>query len=146
MSKSKPAFELTHPNAAGIDIGASSHFVAVPPDRGGQPVREFPSFTVGLERLARRMRGGHGGNGIHRRLLDTPVRASRVALKIIRAILGGERDGQALAKLKDGHLRASEADIAKSLQGNWREEHLFALKQAVALYDAYGQQVAECDR
>ena len=52
MSKSKPVFELTHPNAAGIDIGASSHFVAVPPDRDGQPVREFPSFTVDLEWLA----------------------------------------------------------------------------------------------
>ena len=72
--------------------------------------------------------------------------AGETGLKIIRAILGGERDGQALAKLKNGHIRASEADIAKSLQGNWREEHLFALKQAVALYDAYAQQVAECDR
>ena len=43
---------LTHPNAAGIDIGSASHFVAVPPDRDDQPVREFRSFTAELERLA----------------------------------------------------------------------------------------------
>jgi hypothetical protein len=52
MSNRKPVLELTHPNAAGIDIGASSHFVAVPPDRDDEPVREFPSFTEDLERLA----------------------------------------------------------------------------------------------
>jgi transposase len=72
--------------------------------------------------------------------------AGETGQKIIRAILAGERDGQALAKLKNGRIRASEADIAKALQGNWREEHLFALRQAVALYDAYALQLAECDR
>jgi transposase len=60
--------------------------------------------------------------------------------------VAGERDGLALAKLRNNHIRASEADIAKALQGNWREEHLFALKQAVALYDAYALQLAACDR
>jgi transposase len=243
MSKSKPVFELTHPNAAGIDIGASSHFVAVPPDRDGQPVREFPSFTVDLERLAgwlaecgvdtvamestgvywiplfellesrgftvylvnaRHVKNVSGRKSdvqdcqwlqqlmsfgllsgafrpkgdfcslrcvarqrgmliayqsrhiqhMQKALTQMNIQLGQVisdvagetGLKIIRAILGGERDGQVLAKLKNGHIRASEADIAKSLQGNWREEHLFALKQAVALYDAYAQQVAECDR
>jgi len=48
----KNTFELTHPNAAGIYIGASSHFVAVPPDRDERPVREFPSFTEDLCALA----------------------------------------------------------------------------------------------
>ncbi len=43
---------LTHPNAAGIDIGSASHFCAVPPDRDEQPVREFSSFTADLLRLA----------------------------------------------------------------------------------------------
>jgi hypothetical protein len=52
MSKGKHVFELTPPNAAGIDIGAASHFVAVPPDRDDEPVREFSSFTVDLNRLA----------------------------------------------------------------------------------------------
>ena len=46
------ALAITHPNAAGIDIGSASHFVAVPPDRDDQPVREFPSFTIDLNALA----------------------------------------------------------------------------------------------
>jgi hypothetical protein len=50
--KSRPALTLTHPNAAGIDIGSASHFVAVPPDRCDEPVREFPSFTVDLNARA----------------------------------------------------------------------------------------------
>ena len=209
MSKSKPVFELTHPNAAGIDIGASSHFVAVPPDRDGQPVREFPSFTVDLERLAgwlaecgvdtvamestgvywiplfellesrgftvylvnaRHVKNVSGRKSdvqdcqwlqqlmsfgllsgafcpkgdfcslrcvarqremliayqsrhiqhMQKALTQMNIQLGQVisdvagetGLKIIRAILGGERDGQALAKLKNGHIRASEADIA----------------------------------
>jgi transposase len=72
--------------------------------------------------------------------------AGETGQKIIRAILAGERDGHALAKLRNVRIRASEEDIAKALQGNWREEHLFALQQAVALYDAYAEQLAECDR
>ena len=50
--KTRQALSLTHPNAAGIDIGSASHFVAVPPERDDEPVREFPSFTADLERLA----------------------------------------------------------------------------------------------
>ncbi len=46
------ALTITHPNAAGIDIGSASHFVAVPPDRDDEPVREFASFTVDLNALA----------------------------------------------------------------------------------------------
>jgi hypothetical protein len=53
VSRGRPApLALTHPNAAGIDIGSASHFVAVPPDRDDEPVREFRSFTGELERLA----------------------------------------------------------------------------------------------
>lgn len=50
--QSREALTITHPNAAGIDIGSSSHYVSVPPDRDDQPVREFPSFTVDLNVLA----------------------------------------------------------------------------------------------
>jgi len=46
------AMTITHPNAAGIDIGSASHYVAVPPDRDDRPVREFPSFTADLNALA----------------------------------------------------------------------------------------------
>ena len=41
-----------HPHAAGIDIGAAEHWVAVPPDRSPQPVRRFGTFTADLEALA----------------------------------------------------------------------------------------------
>lgn len=243
MSEGKHVFELTHPNAAGIDIGAASHFVAVPPDRDDEPVREFSSFTVDLNRLAdwltacgvdtvamestgvywialfellesrgftvylvnaRHVKNVSGRKsdvldcqwlqqlmsfgllaGAFRphgdlcalrtvarqreMLLSDQARhiqpmqqaltqmniqlaqvisdvAGETGQNIIRAILAGERDGQALAKLKNARIRASEEEIAKALQGNWREEHLFTLKQAVALYDAYAVQLAECDR
>ena len=66
--------------------------------------------------------------------------------KILRAIVAGERDGQVLAAMKDARIRASHAEIAKSLQGNWRTEHLFSLQQALAMFDFIGTQVAECDR
>ena len=62
--------------------------------------------------------------------------------KILRAIVAGERDGMALAKLKNVRIHASEEDIAKSLQGNWRDEHL---KQALDAFDFCGAQLAECD-
>jgi transposase len=48
----RKGLELTHPNAAGIDIGSASHYVAVPADRDDEPVREFASFTADLHRLA----------------------------------------------------------------------------------------------
>jgi transposase len=65
--------------------------------------------------------------------------------KILRAIVAGERDGQVLAAMKNARIRASTDEIAKSLQGNWRGEHLFALKQALAMFDFIGTQLAECD-
>lgn len=67
-------------------------------------------------------------------------------LAIIRAIVAGERDPHVLAHLRDPKVRKSEAQIAKALTGNYRPEHVFALKQAVALYDFYTEQISECDR
>jgi len=52
VARRKKEFELAFPNAAGIDIGSASHFVAVPPDRAEAAVREFKSFTEDLEALA----------------------------------------------------------------------------------------------
>jgi len=67
-------------------------------------------------------------------------------MAILKAILAGERDPVILAKLRNPHCQHSEDEIAKALQGTWRTEHLFALQQAVALYDFYHQQLALCDR
>jgi transposase len=67
-------------------------------------------------------------------------------MTIIRAILAGERDPYMLAQHRDPRCKHSTEMIAKSLEGNYREEHLFALAQAVALYDTYQAQLAACDQ
>src|SRR3712207_1103724 len=66
-------------------------------------------------------------------------------MAIIRAILAGERDPQVLATLRNYRCKSSPAVIAKSLEGNYRQEHLFALQQAVTLYETYQAQIAACD-
>lgn len=66
-------------------------------------------------------------------------------MKIIRDIVAGERDPQLLAGYRDKRCARSEADIVKSLEGNYRREHLFSLKQAVELYDFYDHQIRACD-
>lgn len=67
-------------------------------------------------------------------------------MRIIRAILAGERDPWKLAKLRDGRVRASEEEIAFSLQGTWREELLLELQQVVDLHDFIGKKIAELDQ
>jgi transposase len=66
-------------------------------------------------------------------------------MKIIRDILAGERDPHHLARHRDRRCKADEATVAKSLEGTWREEHVFALRQAVGLYDTYQQHITACD-
>src|SRR5262245_11665256 len=66
-------------------------------------------------------------------------------MAIIRAILRGQRAPLELAKLRHENCKRTEAEIARALYGNWRPEHLFALRQAVQLYDFYQQQLQECD-
>lgn len=236
------AISLTHPNAAGIDIGSASHFCAVPPDRDDQPVREFHSFTADLHRLAdwldacnidtvamestgvywialyellesrgfnvllvnaRHVKNVSGRksdvldcqwlqqlmsfgllHGAFRPaeqvcVLRSLTRQRAMILRsqgrfvqhmqkaltqmniqltntisdivgqtgqnILRAILAGERDGMVLAQLKNSRIHASEHEIAKSLQGNWRSEHLFALQQAMDAFDFCAKQLLECD-
>ena len=230
-------------NSAGIDVGATSHFVAVPADRAEQPVQEFAAFTADLYRLAdwltecgvktvamestgvywiplfgvleergfrvmlvdpRRIKnvpgrktdvldcqwlqqlhtygllsGAFRPDGDIRRLrsylrqramlvgyashhilhmqkaltqmnvkLQHVIRdiTGKTGMDIIEAIAGGERDPRKLARLRDPRIKADEATIAKSLQGHWREEHIFELSQALELYRAYHVKIAECDR
>lgn len=240
---SRQALTLTHPNAAGIDIGSASHFVAVPPDRDDEPVREFKSFTPELNALAdwlqvcgvdtvamestgvywiplyelldrrgftvllvnaRHVKNVSGrksdvldcqwlqqlmtygllrgafrpadavcalrslsrqremllrSQGRHVQHMQKALTQMNIQLanvisdvvgetgqKILRAIVAGERDGQRLAAMKNVRIRASTEEIAKSLEGNWRAEHLFVLKQALAAFDFIGTQLSECDR
>lgn len=66
-------------------------------------------------------------------------------MSIIRAIIAGERDLMKLADLRQPRVKASREDIAKALVGDWRPEHIFALKQAVELYDFYQLKLDECE-
>ena len=65
--------------------------------------------------------------------------------KILRAIVAGERNPHVLAGMRNVRIKASEEDIVQSLRGNWRDEHVFSLKQALELFDEYGKKVADCD-
>ena len=66
-------------------------------------------------------------------------------MKIIRDIIKGERDALKLASYRDKRCKSSLEVIAKSLTGNYREEHIFSLSQAVELYDIYKEKIANCD-
>jgi hypothetical protein len=61
---------------------------------------------------------------------------------IIRSILAGERDARQLARLRDRRIKASEEEVARSLEGTWQEDQLFELQQAVDEYDFRQKQIA----
>src|SRR2546430_1529960 len=65
---------------------------------------------------------------------------------IIKAILAGERNPHKLAEFRDPRVKASEEQIAQSLEGNWQPDLLFLLKQEQDGYEFCQQQMAECDR
>ncbi|MGH8630735.1 MAG: IS110 family transposase, partial [Burkholderiales bacterium] len=71
--------------------------------------------------------------------------AGVTGLRIVDAILAGERDPQRLASLRDRRIKASVETVAKALVGDWRDELLFTLRQALAAYRHTQQQIAECD-
>lgn len=234
--------DVVHPNAAGIDIGNESHYVAVSPGRNATPVRQFACFTEDLQRLADwlkscgidtvamqstgvywlpvyeilteaglevflvnarhsknlpgrktdvqecqwllqlhtfgllnnsfrppeeicvlraywRQRAEHVASAsaciqrMQKALTEMNVQLANVisdisgvtGLAIIQAILDGERDRYKLADLAHPRIQATREEIARSLEGNWRKELLFILKQERNLYQTYQQQIAECD-
>ncbi|MFN0124105.1 MAG: IS110 family transposase [Blastocatellia bacterium] len=66
-------------------------------------------------------------------------------LAILRSIVAGERDPAKLARYRDPGCHATEEEIRASLVGNYRDEHLFALRQALSLYDLYTAKITECE-
>jgi transposase len=66
-------------------------------------------------------------------------------MKILKAIIAGERNPQVLANHRDPRCQHSADTIAKSLVGNYREEHLFALTQVVELYETYQAKISDCE-
>jgi transposase len=238
-------FELLNPNAAGIDIGAEYHYVAVPKGRDldGDDVKRFGTFTSDLYALLHWLKGckietvamestsvywiplfeildseginvnlvnpqfiknvpgrktdvldcqwiqqlhtygllrgsfrpedqicilrgylrqrtmlvsyaSHHIQHMQKALEQMNIKLNQVVrditgvtgMGIIRAIISGERNPEKLAQLRNPRCRNDAATIAKSLHGNYRDEHLFALKQAVELYDFYQQKIDACDR
>ncbi len=69
----------------------------------------------------------------------------KTGMAIMRAIVEGERAPEKLARHRDPRCKSTEEVIAKSLQGHYREEHLFCLGQAMELYDMYQDKLCVCD-
>jgi len=235
--------EVMHPDAAGIDVGGTAHFVAVPNEAAEESVRQFGVYTRDLHALAdwlqacsvkivamestgvywiplyemlesrglevmlvdaRQVKNVSGRksdvldcqwlqqllsygllkaafrpqdqfcqlrefNRLRTRLLVDQGRsvqhmqkamtlmniqlgqaisdvAGVTGQKIVRAIVQGERDPVMLAAYRDRRIKASEEEIAASLQGTWKAEHLLALKQALGRYDFFAEQLQECDQ
>ena len=68
-------------------------------------------------------------------------------LKVVRAILAGERNPVALLALCDCQIQKKKASrVCESLVGTWKQEHLFALRQALAAWEFYRAQIGECDQ
>ena len=70
----------------------------------------------------------------------------KTGMQILRNIVAGATDPKALASHRDNRCRASEDEIAASLTGNYRPEHVFVLRQNLELYDGYQRQIETCDR
>ena len=66
-------------------------------------------------------------------------------MKIIRAIVSGQRDPKVLAQMRDVRCKASIETVCAALIGNYQPEHVFALQQALELYDFYQARVGDCD-
>jgi len=66
-------------------------------------------------------------------------------LRIINAILAGERNAEVLTDLCDGRVKASREDLIKSLEGFWTDEHLFELSQCYELYKVHNNMIKECE-
>lgn len=80
---------------------------------------------------------------VHRAVSDID---GATGMAILRAIVQGERDARQLAKLRDRRCQKSEVEIAEQLSGHWRQDHLFSLRQALRMYDAVQEQIADYER
>lgn len=240
---SKANLAFVHPNAAGIDIGASTHWVSVPPESDEKSIRSFGCFTpelyalaawlkqCGIETVAMESTGvywiplfqileSHGFavnlvNAHHvktvpgrksdvldcqwlqqlhsygllassfrpkdqicvlrsymrqrdnlvksasthilrmqKALTEMNLQLHRVisditgvtGMKMLRAIVAGERNPKVLAAMRHRQIKASEDDIVAALTGDYRAEQIFILRQELGLYEVYQQQIAVCDR
>jgi transposase len=80
---------------------------------------------------------------IHKAISDI---TGLTGMHILRAILDGERNPEVLAELRDPRVKCSKDELIQAMQGDYRPEHLFTLRQALNLYEFYWQQIVECDK
>src|SRR5215472_8738631 len=98
---------------------------------------------MAAHRIASLLKASPEGEGVHPS--QSATLSGWTGMRIVRAILAGERDPQALAALSHPGIHAGRDTIAKSLEGTWQPELVFVLQQEVTMYDAYEQRIAECD-
>jgi hypothetical protein len=119
--------------------------------RPDQHIRQWRSYVRQRERIliARTADILHMQKALHQMNLQLDNVISDITgatgMDILHAILSGERDPQILAQMRDVRCKNSEEMIAKSLIGNYREEFLFELRQAVESYVFHGKQLEECN-
>lgn len=80
---------------------------------------------------------------LHRVISDI---TGKTGMSILQAILAGERDPVELAKLRDPRIKSSASELAAALEGTYREDLLFVLRQELALYQTYQGQIQQCDQ
>ena len=101
------------------------------PPKDGQPTRRMQKS---LDQMNVR---------VHRAVKDID---GMTGMAILRAIAGGERDANKLAKFRDPRCKKSEKEMAEELSGHWREDHLFSLQQGLKMYDAIQQRIGEYEK
>lgn len=108
-------------------------------------VRQRSTLVSGSASYIQRMQKALTQMNIQLHNVVTDITGS-TGMRIIKAILNGERNPDILAAMRDPRCKNSSATIARSLKGNYRPEHLFVLQQAVELYEIYRTKIADCDR
>src|SRR5262245_51006887 len=118
------------------------------PDEATQTLRDYVRQRANLVRLSgqhiQRMQKALGLMNLKLTKVLGDV-TGVTGLKIIRAIVAGQRDPLQLAKLRDRRCKHDEAEIATALDGRYRPEHLTELRCNLALWDKYQEVIAELD-
>ena len=119
------------------------------PDEATQTLRSYVRQRANLVRLSaqhvQRMQKALGLMNLKLTAVLGDV-TGVTGLRIIRAILAGVRDPQALARLRDRRCRHAEPEIATALDGRYRPEHLTELRCCLAMWDRYQEVIADLDR
>ena len=107
-------------------------------------VRFRKSLTQDMSRFINRMQKSFELMNIKLHTVIDDI-TGKTGIAVIEAIIAGERNAANFLPLIDRRIKANHETIQKSLQGNWRDEHLFTLEQNYELYKTYRQRIEVCD-